>query len=73
MRRKWTIMSAMMNYSQDLQKNLKQGDTETLDHGDGNEDVNDESKCNKRLPKRSAAIDAVWRRRALNQFDDGSD
>ena len=67
------MMSAMMNYSQDLQKNLKQSDTEPLDHGDGNEDMNDQSKCNKRLSKRSAAIDAVWRRRALNQFDDGRD
>ena len=68
MRRKWTKMSAMMNYSQDLQKNLKQSDTEPLDHGDGNEDMNDQSKCNKRLSKRSAAIDAFWRRR-----DDGRD
>ena len=60
-----------MNYSQDLQKNLKQSDTEPLNHGDTNENVNDQSKCNRQLSKRSAAIDADWSRHALNWFDDG--
>ena len=46
-------------------KNLKQSDTEPLIHGDANKN-RPSSKC-------SAAIDADWRRRALNQFDDGDD
>ena len=54
-------------------KNLKQNDTEPLNHGDGNENVNGLSKCNRRLSKRSEAIDADWRRRALNRSGDGDD
>ena len=42
-------------------KNLRQSDTEPLNHGDGNENVDDQLKCNRRLSKRSAAIDADWR------------
>ena len=38
---------------------------EPLNHGDTNK--------NKRLSKCSAAIDADWRQRALNQFDGGND
>ena len=30
-------------------KNLKQSDMEPLNHGDGNENVNDRSKCNRPL------------------------
>ena len=52
-------------------KTLKQSDTELLNHGDGNENVNDQPKCKRRLSKHTAAIDADWRRRALNRFDDG--
>ena len=55
------------------QKNLKQSDMELLNHGDGNKNVNDQSNCNMRSSKRSAAIDADWRRRELNQFNDGDD
>ena len=54
-------------------KNLKQCDMELLNHGDGNKNVNDQSNCNMRSSKRSAAIDADWRRRELNQFNDGDD
>ena len=54
-------------------KNLKQSDTEPLNHGNENENVTDRLKCNRRLLKYSAATDADWRRRALNQFDDGGD
>ena len=35
--------------------------------------VNDRSKCNKRLSKRSAEIESDWKRYALNRFDDGDD
>ena len=35
--------------------------------------ANDQLKCNRRLSKCSAAIDADLKRCALNQFDDGSD
>ena len=61
----------MMNYYQDVQKNLKQSDMEPFNHGDGNESVNDQSKCNIWVSNCSAAIDTDWRRRTLNQFDDG--
>ena len=54
-------------------KNLKQIDKELLNHNDENENVNDESKCNRRLSKCSAATDADWRRLALNRFDNGDD
>ena len=54
-------------------KNLKQSCTKPLNHGDGNEKVNDQSKCNSRLSNCSAAIDADWRRRALNRFHSGDD
>ena len=54
-------------------KNLKQIDKELLNHNDGNENVNDESKCNRQLSKCSAATDADWRRLALNRFDNGDD
>ena len=54
-------------------KNMKQSDMELLNHGDENKSVNDQSNCNWRLSKCSAAIDADWRRRELNQFDDGDD
>ena len=47
------------------QKSLKQSNMEPLNHGDTNK--------NKRLSKCSAAIDADWRQRALNQFDGGND
>ena len=39
-------------------QNLKQSDTESHNHSNGNENVNDGSKCNGQLLKRSAAIDA---------------
>ena len=67
MRRKMTMMPTMIS------KKLKQSDTEPLNHGDGNENVNDQSICNRQLPRRSAAIDADWRRCVLNQSDNGND
>ena len=42
-------------------KNMKQSDAEPLNHGDRNDNVNNRSKCNRRLSKRSAAIDVDWR------------
>ena len=66
------MTSTMMNYSQNLQKNLKKSDTEPLNHGDQNENVNDQPKYDRRLSKRSAPVDADWRRRASNQFIDGN-
>ena len=43
-------------------QNLQESDTESHIHSNGNENVNDWSKCNGQLLKRSAAIDADWRR-----------
>ena len=54
-------------------KNLKQSDKDPLSHGDENENVTGQLKCNRWLLKYSAATDADWRWRALNQFDDGGD
>lgn len=34
--------------------------------------MNDQAKCNRRLSKRSAAIDTDQRRDALHRFDDGN-
>ena len=34
--------------------------------------MNDQSKCNRRLSKHSAAIDSDQRRDALHRFDDGN-
>ena len=52
-------------------ENLKQSDTEPINQGDGNENVNNGSKFNRRLSKYSAAINTDWRRRALNRCYDG--
>ena len=43
-------------------QNLQESDTESHNHSNGNENVNDWSKCNGQLLKRSAAIHADWRR-----------
>ena len=39
-------------------KNLTQNDMESPSHGDGNENVNDQLKCNGQLLKLSAVIDS---------------
>ena len=40
------------------QRNLTQNDMEPPSHGDANENVNDQLKCNRQLLKRSAVIDS---------------
>ena len=54
-------------------KNLEQSDTESFNHGEGNESMNDWSKYNRQLSKFSAAIDADRKQRAINRFDDDDD